>query len=180
MSQIPPPPPPTPPTPPGEGFTSGVGRPADVIIRFIARLIDAVLLAIASFVLAFALSPVLPGRAGTFGFFSTGGFFLRNLILAVISAAIYIAYFAFLESSRGQTIGKMIVKLQVQGPDGAKPSLEAALKRNAWLALSIVPALGGLLQFAAAAYIGYTIYDSASNTGWHDQFAGGTQVIRIG
>ena len=33
-------------------------------------------------------------------------------------------------------------------------------------------------QLAAAIYIAVTINSSPTRTGWHDQFAGGTRVVR--
>lgn len=114
--------------------------------------------------------------------------FLAGAIGAVLSAAIYLGYFAFMESNRGQTVGKMLMKLQTQGPDGQKPTMEQALKRNAWVALgvlAIIPFVGGLLgsvaQLGAAIYIAVTINNNtATRQGWHDEFAGGTKVIKIG
>jgi uncharacterized RDD family membrane protein YckC len=85
-----------------------------------------------------------------------------------------------MESSRGQTLGKMVMKLKTQGPDGQNPSFEVAAKRNAFYALSIVPLIGALAQFAAVIYIAYTINESSTHQGWHDEFAGGTRVVKIG
>ena len=78
--------------------------------------------------------------------------------------------------SRGATPGKMILNLQVQGSSG-NPTAEESLRRNAWLALGIIPILGGLLQLAAVIYIAITISQAGDNRGWHDHFAN-TRVIR--
>ncbi len=110
-----------------------------------------------------------------FGGFSPGGF-----VGGAIWAAVTVAYFAMMESSRGQAVGKMMMKLKTLGPDGENPSLEMAVKRNIWYALSIVPVLGVLAQLAATIYIAVTISQSVTNTGWHDTFAGGTRVVKIG
>ena len=75
----------------------------------------------------------------------------------VVGALSRFAYFVYLESSRGQTVGKMALNFKVIGPDGGLPSLEVAMRRNAWLLLSIVPFLGGLVQFVLAIVIGVTI-----------------------
>jgi hypothetical protein len=65
--------------------------------------------------------------------------------------------------------------------------MEQALKRNAFTAigiLGIVPFLGlvaSLLMLAAVIMIAVTISNNTTTRhGWHDDFAGGTQVIRIG
>ena len=179
MSQPPPPPAGPPHTPSPE--PTGVGQNANITVRFVAKLIDGVVLFILASIVAMIIRPMLPGPRGFLGpGISLTGFGIATLVIAVVSAAIYIAYLSLLESSRGQTIGKIVMKLRVVGPDGGNPSLEAALRRNAWVLLSIIPWFGGLIQVALAGYIGYTIYDSADNVGWHDTFAGGTRVIKIG
>lgn len=176
----PPPPPPSSPNPASQ--KPGIGDNADITVRFVAKIIDGVIVFILGSIIALVISPLLPRTTGFFpgGGFSFTGFGIATLIIAVVTAVIYLAYLAVLESMRGQTVGKMIMKLQVRGPDGGNPSMEAAIKRNAWVLLSILPWFGNLLQAAAAGYIGYTIYDSQNNVGWHDEFAGGTRVVKIG
>ena len=160
---------------------SGVGAPADLGTRILARIIDAILVGVVNAVLVTTLLFGVifsAGGTGLPGFGSVSGW---GILSSVILAAISIGYFAFMESSRGQTVGKMLLKLQTQGPDGQNPTMEEAIKRNAWLALSIVPIIGGLLQLAAAIYIMVTINNNtATRQGWHDEFAGGTRVIKIG
>ncbi len=154
---------------------------ADLGTRFLARLIDGILLAIVFMIIIVPIFVVaiFSGSAGFGGVFG-GGLGLGNLVGSIIFAAVIIGYFAFLESSRGQTIGKMIMKLKTVGPDGENPTFEMAAKRNAWYALGIIPVLGGLAQFAVVIYIAITISQSDTNTGWHDTFAGGTRVIKTG
>lgn len=171
---------PIPPTP----AASGAEASNDLVLRFVARLIDGVLLAIVQGVLVAGLIVgALFGAAGGLGRGFGSGLFggaalsAASLVASVIGAAITIGYFAFLESSRGQTIGKMLIKLKVEGPEGGNPTMEQALRRNAWLALSIIPWLGGLAQFAVAIYIAVTI---SQGRAWHDAFAGGTRVVKAG
>jgi len=153
---------------------------ADLGVRFLARLIDSVLLWFVFLVIIVPLV-IVAIFSGTGGMGSAfGGIGFGNIVGSIIWTAAIIAYFAFLESSRGQTLGKMIMKLKTVGPDGANPSLEMAAKRNAWYLLGIIPILGGLAQLGAVIYIAITISQSESNTGWHDSFAGGTRVIKIG
>ena len=85
-----------------------------------------------------------------------------------------------MESSGGQTVGKMMMRLKTEGPDGENPSLEMAIRRNLWIALGIIPVFGGLAALGAAIYIAVTISQSPARTGWHDTFAGGTRVIQTG
>ena len=66
--------------------------------------------------------------------------------------------------------------------------MDEALRRNAWVALGIlgvIPLVGtflsGLAQLAAMILIAVGISgDTVGRRGWHDTFAGGTQVIKIG
>ncbi len=156
-----------------------VGESADLMPRFLARLIDSIIL---SFVMFGLIIPIIfVAILGTSGGFNPfGGFGLGSIMISLVAAAIYIGYFAFMESSRGQTLGKMVMKLKTLGPDGQNPSMEVAAKRNAFYALSIIPIIGGLAQLAAVLYIAYTINQSSTHQGWHDEFAGGTKVVKIG
>lgn len=177
---MPAPPPPQPiPTPPvNPAPASGVGAPADLTTRFLARLVDHILLGIVNFVIIVPLviASAFTGVGNGLGMFS--GFSAGSLVAAIVTAAITIGYFALMESNMGQTVGKMLIGLKTVGPDGNNPTMEQALKRNAWYALGIVPFLGGLAQLAATIYIAVTINNSATRTGWHDTFAGGTRVIK--
>ena len=50
--------------------------------------------------------------------------------LGLLSFAFYIAYYTYLEGSRGQTIGKMITRIKVVSEDGGPISMDQAFKRN--------------------------------------------------
>ncbi len=171
-----------PPPPPSSG-----PRPGELLDRFLARLIDFVILFIVNLVI---LVPVVIGMigvnagAGSFGF---GGSFVAGAVTAVLSTVIYLGYFGFMESNQGRTVGKMVMKLHVEGAAGGKPTLEEAIKRNIWLGLpllGIVPIIGGLIaslgQLAAVIMIAIGINnDPASRRPWTDHFAG-TRVIKEG
>ena len=165
----PPPAAPAPPSQPGYGYgppASGVGQPADLLMRFLARLIDFILLGIVNAIITAIVVVGAFGLSGgnSFGF-GMGRSFEAGAVSAVITAALYLGYFTLMESRNGQTIGKMLFKLQTQGPDGSTPTTEQALKRNFWVALGI---------------IAVTISNSPTRQGWHDNLAGGTKVIKIG
>jgi uncharacterized RDD family membrane protein YckC len=171
--------------------SGGIGQPADLMPRFLARLIDYVLLAVVNGLLVsvVVIGLILGSDAGSLTGWGVGNgtSWAANAVSSVLTAAISLGYFTFMESSRGQTIGKMLLKLQTRGPDGGNPTFEQALKRNAFTAigvLGIIPFLGflaGLLSLAAVIMIAVTISkNTATRRGWHDDFAGGTQVVKIG
>ena len=172
--------------PPPPAAPSGVGQPADLLMRFLARLIDGILLGIVNF---FLVGLIVVGMimGGSGGYFGTGRSMAAGMVSAVLSAALYLGYFAVMESRNGQTLGKMLLKLQTQGPDGRTPTMDMALRRNAWAALGllgVIPIVGGLIgglaELVAVIMIAVTISNSPTKQGWHDNFAGGTRVIRIG
>ena len=153
----------------------GDGASADLGTRFLARLIDFALLWVVYLVVIVPIV-VIAIFSGSYGG-AIGGFGVGGFVAGVLLAAIVVGYFAVMESSRGQTVGKMVMKLKTEGPDGGNPSMEMAIKRNLWIALGIIPLIGGLAELAAAVYIAVTISQSPTNTGWHDTFAGGTRVV---
>jgi uncharacterized RDD family membrane protein YckC len=176
---------------PGTGYgpppSGGVGQPADLLKRFLARLIDFILVGIVNAILTAIVGGIFDVTMNSYGGYSASGTFAASAISGVISAVLYLAYFTLMESRNGQTLGKMLLKLQTQGPGGGTPTTEQALRRNIWTGLGILsivpilgPIVGGLGQLIAEIMIAVTISQSPVNEGWHDRFAGGTRVIRIG
>lgn len=175
-----PPPAAPPPAPgsPGGAAATGAGQSADVGVRLGARVIDSILLfivnAIISAVLIFGV--VFSDMSGGNGF-ANFGFNIGSFIASIVFLAITFGYYVLLETSRGATVGKMLLNLEVRNRSGAYPTPEQSLRRNAFYALSIIPFLGGLLQLAAVIYIAVTISQDPNNRGWHDEFAD-TMVVR--
>lgn len=195
------PPPGPPPPPPGQGSyqpgaapppmqaASGIGQPAALWPRFFARGIDFILLAVVNaFIVGFIIVGVVMGSTATGAGFGVGSNFAASAISSILSAAIALGYFSFMESSTGQTLGKMVLKLETRGPDGGHPTLEQAMRRNAWTAIGVIgvlPIIGGvlsgILSLVAVITIAVTISNNtATRQGWHDDFAGGTTVVKIG
>lgn len=197
MSYNQPPPPPGgpggPPPPPGGGYgapqfggPAGVPRPGELLNRFLARLIDHILVGVV-FVPIYIVASVIiySGFSNSFG-----EQFIFYTLTAILQAALYLAYFTLMESNRGQTVGKMVMKLRTFGPDGvSNPTVEQAAKRNAYSALgilSIIPILGWFFlgwaaPLAAIIFIAVTLNnDQPNHQGWHDKFAGGTRVLQVG
>jgi uncharacterized RDD family membrane protein YckC len=154
----------------------GVGQPGNLGDRFLARFIDGLIVGVVGVILSFVLA------------FISDSWFLTGFISSVLTAALYLGYFGYFESSRGQTIGKQAMKLKVFGPDRvSNPTLEQAIRRNIWLGfglIRIIPIIGGLLSglagLAAVIVIVVNINSDPQRQHWFDKFAGGTQVIKIG
>lgn len=171
MSDLPPPPPPPPTDHASTGSPTGQLQPVGPWPRLGARIIDGLVLFIPNAVLALLLTD---DTAAGFGGVGTG----ENLLYLIASTLLGYAYAVWLEAARGQTVGKMALGIKVIGPDGRLPSNDVALRRNAWLLLGLVPIVGGLLSLVAAIAIGVTIAKDPFNRGTHDNFAGGSAVVR--
>lgn len=163
MSYTPPPPPPPPPT-------SGGLVPVGLGTRFGAKLLDWLILLVPNVVISVAVG----GAATTFRNSLSG----RSVLASMLTTVLAFAYFTWLESSRGQTLGKMAVSIKVVGADGRVPTLDVAMRRNAWLLFPLVPLLGDIAQLVIVVVIAVTISSGPFNRGWHDNFAGGTAVVR--
>ena len=163
----PPPPPPT----PGDHYRGPA--PVGPWPRLGARIIDSLIL----FIPGILVSAVV-GGGGTSPFDAAldGG----TLAARVVLTGLGFAYYVWFESTRGQTPGKMALGYRVVGPTGAHPSSDEAVRRNAWMLLSAIPFLGDIAGIAFYIIIGVTISSDPFKRGWHDNFAGGTAVVRTG
>lgn len=176
----PPPPAPPPPAdapsygaPQAGGPYAGGPQPGGLLERFLARLIDGILVGIVNLVLIFVVAEAIDTYAVT-------------VILSIITGAVSLGYFMFFENSRGQTIGKQFLKLQVVGPNGGNPTYEQSFRRNIFVAANLItwiPLIGLIVSLAVLVgviLIAVTINgDPVSRQGWHDRFAGGTRVIKL-
>jgi uncharacterized RDD family membrane protein YckC len=86
-------------------------------IRFISLLIDSIVLGL----LLGALGAIL-GVGSASGTVEWGWGLFYFLV--------YLAYFTYLEGSRGQTLGKMVTKIKVVREDGGKIDMNQAFVRN--------------------------------------------------
>lgn len=177
------PPPPSPGYHPGAGPHAG-SRPGELVDRFLARLIDGVLLAVVYLVASVIVGAAVTGDRG--GLYAAGAG--PAAASAVLGAVIYLGYFTLMESSRGQTVGKTVRRLHTLGPAGGKPTVEQSMRRNIWVAagiLGVIPVvgstLGSVLELVAVIMIAVGInHDPIRRQGWHDRFAGGTRVVKEG
>ena len=175
---------------PGAGYGSpvaGPGAPGDLLMRFLARLVDNILLGVVNAIITLIVVVGAFGLANTnnFGGVGVGGGYASGALSGVLGAALALAYFSLMESRTGQTLGKMLLGLRTEGPNGGPPTLEVALRRNFWVALgalAVVPIIGGLVgglaELVIVIMIAVTIGQSPTRQGWHDRFAGGTRVVR--
>jgi uncharacterized RDD family membrane protein YckC len=85
-------------------------------IRFVSLVIDSLIISI----IFGALGSILGAGMMRQGSWSVG----------LLSFAFYIAYYTYLEGTRGQTIGKMITKIKVVREDGRPIDMQQAFKRN--------------------------------------------------
>ena len=131
-------------------------------MRFVARLIDGIIVNVVAFLLAMAVS-------------SMSNYWVTGLF----SGLLMFVYFLAFETMQGWTPGKKLLGLSVHGPGGAaKPTAQQSAIRNVWTLLNIVPFIGGLLTLIAVIVIAVTINSSPTKQGKHDELAGGTQVVK--
>jgi uncharacterized RDD family membrane protein YckC len=140
----------------------GGQEPGGLALRFVARLIDGIIVNIVAFILAFAIDAV------------------SNVwVTGLFSGLLMFIYFVVFEITQGWTPGKKVLGLSVRGPGGApKPTGQQSAIRNSWTLLSIIPFVGGLLALIAIIVIAVTINSSPTKQGKHDELAGGTQVVK--
>ncbi|WP_280468362.1 RDD family protein [Nocardia cyriacigeorgica] len=142
------------------------GQPGDLLTRFGARFIDGIIVGIPGTIIFMLVWSLIGGTAGYF-------------VGLMVYMALGLAYFVLLEMNMGTTLGKKVLGLRVIAPGGApKISPEVSLKRNTYLAVSIIPCIGQLIGLGLAIYMAITIEQDPNKQGWHDKFAGGTQVVK--
>jgi len=131
-------------------------------LRFVARLIDGIIVNVVAFAVALAI-----------------GALTNYWVTGLFSGLLMFVYFLAFETTQGWTPGKKILGLSVRGPAGApKPDVQQSAIRNAWTLFNIIPFIGGLLVLVAVIVIAVTINSSPTKQGKHDELAGGTQVVK--
>jgi uncharacterized RDD family membrane protein YckC len=165
----------------------GGPRPGELLDRFLARLIDFILVGIVDFIIGTVLVVgVLMGSSGSM--YSVGTSFAVGAVSAIISTLITVGYFTYMEATQGKTVGKMLMKLHTEGPNGGNPTYQEAFMRNIWTGLGIlgiIPVVGGLIgalgELVAVIMIAVGISgDTVNRQAFHDRLAGGTRVIKEG
>ena len=169
----------------GYGQPPGTGQPAELSVRFLARFIDILVLLVINVVLGLVLVLSATNGGSRDLAVGAGGAGLR-VGAALVQGLIFIGYFALMESRTGRTLGKRIMRLRTVSASGGQPTFQEAVRRNIFMAypvLGVVPNLGFVADLAALVAMvlaGVTISQSPVREGWHDRFAGGTRVLRVG
>jgi uncharacterized RDD family membrane protein YckC len=130
------------------GVASGHVRYAGFWIRFLARLIDGVLLGVINAVIRIPLGIMLGAGFGGAASLDRGPASLVFLpaamgligISVIISIALGVAYEVYFVSTRGGTIGKLVLGLRIVRADGAPITTGLALGRYfaQWLSAAIL------------------------------------------
>jgi uncharacterized RDD family membrane protein YckC len=115
------------------GQAIGARRYAGFWIRFVAIIIDGVILAIINYIIRLPLVAILGASAmsgaGLGSGAGVGAVLAVTGLLALISIAVGIAYEVYFLSTRGATPGKMVLGLKVIRADGGPISVGLALGR---------------------------------------------------
>ena len=99
-------------------------------IRFLAKIIDGVILSIAQWVIMIPVSMlIMPSMMQSSEQFPTPGFFLFIGIQVLIGITVPLAYNTFLLGRFGATLGKMACRLKVVTPEGEKITYMRAFGR---------------------------------------------------
>lgn len=131
--------------------------------RLIAGIIDSIIISIVTGIISVlvAIPALFVGGAGAF---VIGSFSFLNGVL-------FFLYAAFMESSRGATIGKQIMNLKVTTKEGAVPSLDRTLIRDIskihwllWLIDTLIgmATVGDPYQKYSDRYVGTTMVSTIS------------------
>lgn len=158
---------------------------ADVPNRFIALIIDGIVMGIIFVVLAIILSTV--GLDA--GFTATNADLVASIVYAAISLAIGAGYFIYTWTSMRASVGMRVLGMQVGNAfDGKTLTMDQASKR--WLVLwgpstlasafTSVSGIGQLISFVVFLYLVYLLYTTAKSPtkqGFHDVYAN-TVVVK--
>ncbi|WP_237568478.1 RDD family protein [Mycolicibacterium lacusdiani] len=138
------------------------GQPGGLFTRWLARVIDGLIVGVVGFFLAYATDSLS-----------------SILVTGLFTGALAFGYFVLFEVTQGWTPGKKVLGLHVRGAGGmGKPDLKQSAIRNAFTLLPIIPFVGGLLGVVAMIVIAVTISGSPTRQGKHDELAGGTAVLK--
>ena len=127
--------------------------------RFAAFAIDWLTLSIIADIVRFAYS---------FGS-GTDPWMIHLEVAMGLSTILFLLYFTLLTGEGGQTLGKMLLGIRVQGIDGS----------NVGYGRSFIRALGYIVSIFFMTFLGFlwALWDK-KNQAWHDKIAG-TEVVKV-
>lgn len=153
-----------------QSFNQPMGQTVQVVgfgRRFLAYLIDAVLLTIVNNVVGLIVGLAIGLGAVAFDGDSDNASVAAQLAAGCLGLLINAAYFAGFWATTGQTLGKMALGIKVISVDGSPVSWGKALLRYlGYIISSLILALGFI----------WVAFDP-QRQGWHDKIAG-TYVVR--
>ena len=101
------------------------------LYRFIALIIDSIIIGIPAYIVFFIIEGLLWPSFGFYGFYySFAPWWSSYLLLPFILGLLEVFYFAILDTSWGATIGKRVLGLHVQMVNGGKVDFGKAFIRN--------------------------------------------------
>jgi uncharacterized RDD family membrane protein YckC len=115
-----------------------VGRPAGFWIRVVAYVIDAIIVGVFNFIWTFVVTLAAGGNIQG----------APAVLVQLISGLVSLAYFSYMWSSRGQTVGMMATNVRVTRGDGSPLTLGRAIGRFFALWLSFVILFIGVIMVA--------------------------------
>ena len=160
------------------GFGGGSGLvPAESSKRLIARLIDFGIFVLAYVIVQFLLVGALiagsSSNSSSIGF----GFSFVPWLIVTLFFVLYFVYEAYMASSSGQTVGKMVMKIRIVRTDGQPVSFADGAKRSlVWIVL-LIPCCIGWVAFLVLEIWGLVnILNSPDRRTPLDQFSDTTVV----
>jgi uncharacterized RDD family membrane protein YckC len=174
-------------TPPPPAGTPGIPGfvYADVPNRFIALIIDAIVM----FLILIVIGIVLAIVNINVGVMSSGTNLVSGVVYAIISLLVTGGYFIYTWTSMRASVGMRFLGMQVGNAfDGKTLTMDQAIRRFIALwgpstlsgALSSVSGIGQLISLAVFLYLVYLLYTTAKSPtkqGFHDIFAN-TVVVK--
>ncbi|MGH3728277.1 MAG: RDD family protein [Micromonosporaceae bacterium] len=161
--------------PPGGGYGAPAGgKPASIGMRFLARLVDGLIIGCPMGILLGIIGGAMASSAAsTTDPSAAAGFSIgTQLLYSVVIFGVYWLYDAAMNGIKGQTLGKMICGLKVVSTQtGQPPGFGPGAIRAAVFPLpGIIPCIGALSNLVCALS---PLFDSASGyqQGFHDKAA---------
>lgn len=101
-------------------------------------------------------------------------------VLGALTLVVWFVYRILMETSRGQTLGKMALRMKVVDIDGRTPTASASFLRNSWYLISgvlgAVPVLGMFVTVSIYVALGVTISRDSYRRSFADRW-GKTYVV---